>query len=715
MSDARDTSTESPAPPSPAPDQFDKSDEAAMAEDAASNVISEDYKKMFPPHDRELLDSLRNSSAAEIAKYDPFVADGLNSFFNNDFAKADALFRGTYKDDPLCASAWGTLGSIKALLSFAPKDIEFASNQLIYAAAFGNGVQPKSEGVMKGLSNWWNRKTTRLTPFQFRALLVVGESELLRANVLLIQDTMTGYLKAGLALRRGYNIYDRLQKYMLEFKDDHGADPNSIGGVYFGLGAIHLVTSILPPKILIVLKALGYMHDRDVGMDFLQKCLKSRTLRSPIASLLLLAFHGILPSFAPLTMARNVPLAEKVIEETLAMFPKSVIHLWLSGRVERLKRNTDGAIRIFKNCMDHSTASLREALPQLEHFALYDLAWAYMSKADWLSALHCFRRLEAESAWSRMFYTYAQAACLDMVAVDAALEDEEAKRYVLTPQTAPESDEEAKQIATSFPNGGTDDDQMKRKEILSGLEPLLRVKVVRILARRLLQCSLGCLSFKVGGKIISIEQFVKRRLRQKLAFVRTADQEALHDDPASFDADETRKMSEGTDGEFDAAQAVAQDDCPLRLVTGIELANHFNVFMQTERKDVEKLLAYCQFFEENAQSRTVPEDAAVVRIIRANLLQQLKIPECAEIYSDLVNAPPFEDEKWIQPYALYGRGVWEYMMGDEAASRETLTKTMQKKFGGKDYNFEMQMVFRLHLTQDMFRRDEAEAKVTPSP
>jgi hypothetical protein len=54
-------------------------------------------------------------------------------------------------------------------------------------------------------------------------------------------------------------------------------------------------------------------------------------------------------------------------------------------------------------------------------------------------------------------------------------------------------------------------------------------------------------------------------------------------------------------------------------------------------------------------------------------------------------------------------------MGDEAASRETLTKTMQKKFGGKDYNFEMQMVFRLHLTQDMFRRDEAEAKVTPSP
>jgi len=226
---------------------------------------------------------------------------------------------------------------------------------------------------------------------------------------------------------------------------------------------------------------------------------------------------------------------------------------------------------------------------------------------------------------------------------------------------------------------------------------------------RLMQRSIGSVSFKVGGKIISIEQFVKRRLKHKLGFVKTPRQQELLDSPKDFSDEEAVKMCVGDDVEPEEERMRAQDASPLRLVTGIELAGHFNVFIQTEPQDVDRLRRYCTFFDKHVMARADSEDVAVVQLLRAKLALVQKDEACAELLQELIDAPAFENEKWIQPYALYNKGLWLYESGDVAGSREVLTKTIHKKFGGKDYNFEMQMNFRLHLTADMFKQDDRAA------
>jgi hypothetical protein len=111
---------------------------------------------------------------------------------------------------------------------------------------------------------------------KFRAEAVQAEAEVLRATLLLCQDSFTAYLKAGLALRRSYNTYTRLQQALDDAAIVSKLDRNSVEGVRFGLGCIHVVTSILPPKILSLLKALGYLHDRALGFTLLHQCIQSQ-------------------------------------------------------------------------------------------------------------------------------------------------------------------------------------------------------------------------------------------------------------------------------------------------------------------------------------------------------------------------------------------------------------------------------------------------------
>lgn len=261
-------------------------------EDLEEEQVVQDTKR-FPPPSQAIIDRCRTATKEQVKKLDTdVVIEGMNLFFNNRFKEAEDLFEAHHTEDPLIANAYGTLGTIRALMSFEGPDINEACNRLVYSNSFASKISPKGKGVLGTVGSWFSRNKQKelMTCTEFRALICMGEAELLRANVLLLNDSMTGYLKAGLALRRGYNIYDRLQKYVAQYPDEHGADEHSLGGMHFGLGAIHVTTSILPPKILNFLKALGYMHDRTIGFDHLQKCLDSKTLRAPIASLFMLAF-----------------------------------------------------------------------------------------------------------------------------------------------------------------------------------------------------------------------------------------------------------------------------------------------------------------------------------------------------------------------------------------------------------------------------------------
>ncbi|MDP2058741.1 MAG: DUF3808 domain-containing protein, partial [Flavobacteriaceae bacterium] len=220
-------------------------------------------------------------------------------------------------------------------------------------------------------------------------------------------------------------------------------------------------------------------------------------------------------------------IAEEVIKETLAVYPKSVIHLWLAGRVQRLKKDVMGSINIFSDCVAHS-ASLQSSLPQLKHFALYDLAQSYLAKSMWENARSCFEVLERESVWSKKFYAYAQGCCLDMLK-----KHDEAVVCYLRSATQP--------------------------------------------------------SIKLGGKTISVDQFVKRRTEQMFRVQKTL---------TGF-APGSPKLPKLT------------GSINLTKVPGIELAMLFNMFTQSEPADVETMLALTtEARKAAADSYGIPLDVA---------------------------------------------------------------------------------------------------------
>lgn len=52
------------------------------------------------------------------------------------------------------------------------------------------------------------------------------------------------------------------------------------------IGAVHLVLSTLPQKVLRIVSAFGWKADKHLGFALLKLCVEERRIRSPMASLM---------------------------------------------------------------------------------------------------------------------------------------------------------------------------------------------------------------------------------------------------------------------------------------------------------------------------------------------------------------------------------------------------------------------------------------------
>lgn len=120
-----------------------------------------------------------------------------------------------------------------------------------------------------------------------RANVVKAESCLLMGMLQMTQESVVGYLKCGLNLRRAYSCYTIVWQ---EYKRMGQAftrymDRDTVSAVQFGIGTVHLLLSSLPPKILKTFSTLGFKSDKQLGFALLKLCLEGRGIRSPLASL----------------------------------------------------------------------------------------------------------------------------------------------------------------------------------------------------------------------------------------------------------------------------------------------------------------------------------------------------------------------------------------------------------------------------------------------
>ncbi|KAI9488552.1 hypothetical protein BDB00DRAFT_772342 [Zychaea mexicana] len=372
-------------------------------------------------------------SPREQEKEDQAMLEGMEAFFNNRFAEAETAFRFKADEDPLYSLGLGSMAFIKALSAIAQltATYEFANGQIMAASA----KKPLKDTVSHYFTNLMGSNNTGLptnTPplpsetlkgrplfipnGALRAHVVKAECCLLMAMLYLTQETVVGYLKSGLNLRRAYNSYSLVwQEYKRMGQEfNRYMDKDTISAIQFGIGSVHILLSSLPAKILKIVSAFGWKADKHLGFALLKLCMDGQRIRSPLASMMLLSYYVTLMSYCPQVLTRD--LLESSIEILLnaqQMFPNSALFLYYAGRISRLSRNIPLSTQSFMY-----TYQVSQGAAWAEHgmgyLATHETAFNCVIELDW--AIAALRTMELQGKHgSPAFNKYFYGACMEML------------------------------------------------------------------------------------------------------------------------------------------------------------------------------------------------------------------------------------------------------------------------------------------------------------
>lgn len=388
-----------------------------------------------------------NLSPRQQERADEPVLRAIRHLFNNRFMKAKKLFEKQAETDPLHALGLGSMAFLKAVMTTDESMVKNAIDVLTTTYSIANAQidaatkKTMGDSVYQAMSSYYNyikftRKSAGLPsspkPATMKSIQKDGVSFIpngvLRAHVAkaecclqiailqLLQENVMGYIKCGMNLRRAYASYSLVwQEYkrMGQIYNDF-IDRDTISGIQFGIGAVHLVLSTLPQKILRIVSAFGWKADKHLGFALLKLCLEERRIRSPMASLMLLAYYTILTSLCPQILSNEYtqPAIETLLDAQRT-YPNSAFFLYFAGRTSRLARNLTLSTQSFTYAVEISKNEWAEI--EVLHACSYEIGFNLMMEHKWEEAAETFNMLYKEEYWSPAIFRYLTGACLDMM------------------------------------------------------------------------------------------------------------------------------------------------------------------------------------------------------------------------------------------------------------------------------------------------------------
>ncbi|CAO3685665.1 unnamed protein product [Umbelopsis vinacea] len=383
--------------------------------------------------------------AREQEKADERVLLGMGHLFNNRFMKAKKVFESEADTNPLFGFGLGYMAFLKAIMTFEEKEMKVAIDILtqtyLIASAqidsaskkgFGGSVAHYVSSYYSYIKHTRSRSLPHATPATsdeilkqevkflpngvLRAHVIKAECCLQIAILQLAQETVVGYIKCGLNLRRAYTSYSLVwQEYkrMGQAYNDY-MDRDTISGIQFGIGAVHLVLSTLPAKILNMVSAFGWKADKHLGFALIKLCLDNERIRSPTASMLLLGYYTVLTTFAPqiLSPVYTQPAIETLLDAQ-KKYPNSAFFLYFAGRTSRLARNLPLSTQSFKYASEISNAEWVEV--DIRQVCDYEIATNNMMQLNWKEASQLFEKLCSENYWSPILFKYLHGVCLEQM------------------------------------------------------------------------------------------------------------------------------------------------------------------------------------------------------------------------------------------------------------------------------------------------------------
>ncbi|KAG8343914.1 hypothetical protein TRVL_05258 [Trypanosoma vivax] len=378
----------------------------------------------------EELQQLRNCTVEQIEEGDKMAKKGIDLFFANQVKDSEEILSKNAPLDPLYALGEGCLATLKAMLSMSAADAGTALEKLAYAVRFSYDVEHCTTMLTWKLRSFFQRSECKdVLPGVFRAQTIHAEALAIQGFLMILQRKRTTIMHGGICLLKCYNKLQKLMKQMDELKKKSGSDSyenigldrNTVHSLVLFFGCTNLVLYHLPPRIASIIKILGFTCDRELGVRLISMCWKSGAIFSPFAALFLLAFTTFIPGFCPVQVPEWLPVAKYVAETTArqSSLGNSLIYLWALGRIQRLERNVNESTATLSKCIEVAQGGqIAKFLPQLNGVAIYEQAWNFAAMGNWRDAIAMYKILEETSKWSKMFYTYAQGCCYDMLAIE---------------------------------------------------------------------------------------------------------------------------------------------------------------------------------------------------------------------------------------------------------------------------------------------------------
>ncbi|KAJ1517924.1 Tetratricopeptide repeat protein 39B, partial [Coelomomyces lativittatus] len=381
------------------------------------------------PSEKEIL-NLLNTSIEEIEEADGLVSKAVDLFLNNDFTGSLSLLKPQQDFDSFSSLGVGLLESLEAFATFDLEDLKKASKSLKKAETLAEMqyklATPSNDDFL--ISKWIKgsasfiaqttglRRPPLMNHAQIRSAIIKAESSLINGILFMLQENVIGYVKAGLALRRSHkNMEHAWHTYHSLIKQSHDIskkiDRHTLSGIFFGIGGLNVAISMLPSKILKVVSILGFKGDRAEGFRLLEASIVLNSARSPLASLFLGGYHSVISSFSPILLGPSmIPCAARTLGSELKKFPRSPFHLMLIGRTLRTVKDVEGSSHAYQLAMD-----VQSEWEEIKHLCRYELAMNAMMQLNWSFAASCFHLLKQSSYWSKAFFAFAEATCLDMM------------------------------------------------------------------------------------------------------------------------------------------------------------------------------------------------------------------------------------------------------------------------------------------------------------
>lgn len=389
---------------------------------------------------------VNNLKPREQEAADEPVREGMKYLFDNKFMKAKSVFQTKASIDPLYALGLGAMAFIKAIMTYHESDVEMAMSALATAYTIAKTQldntsfkKPFKDTVSTYFTTLLSSNSTGLPtnppssampnssggisdPNAFipngdlRAHVVKAECCLLMGILQMTQESVVGYLKCGLNLRRAYKSYSVVWQEYKRMGQEYTKymDRDTVSAIQFGIGAVHLILSSMPPKILKIFSALGWKSDKQLGFALLKLCLEGKGIRAPLASLTLLAYYSVLTSFAPQLYAKDMmsPAIECLLDAQ-SNHPNSCFFLFFAARIARVARNLPLSTQSFTFAAESSRGEWAEVA--MKQMSDYEIGFNLALQLNWEGAAGYFEQLSQEKYWSPAFSKYFVGACNEMM------------------------------------------------------------------------------------------------------------------------------------------------------------------------------------------------------------------------------------------------------------------------------------------------------------